>query len=177
MPTETESAPAPAARTNPMTVSRLAAQAAAEAPVKPWTPASAPPRHPVVLAGLEKAAELRVQGEQLNAQAESITTRAKLTEQRIVAFQVERAELLGRITAAESRDCKAELARNRARIHLLYGKTTLTSAEIYDLNTAVQSLAWLPLFEKELLTLAKTLKARVEKIDEELAGLTALESK
>ena len=100
-----------------------------------------------------------------------MTTAAKILDQKITALEVEKAELLGRITAAEGRDCKAELARNRARIHQLYGKTTLTGPEIYDLNIAGQSLSWLPLFEKELVVLAKTLKARVDAIDKELATI------
>ena len=163
-----------------MRAENLEAEARAAAPVKPWQPAPLPhqkPKTAAVQAQLEEADSIRSQGQELAARADSMTTAAKLLDQRITALEVEKAELLGRITAAETRDCKAELARNRARIHQLYGKTTLTAPEINDLNISGQSLAWLPLFEKELVALAKTLKARVEKIDEELAGLTASESK
>jgi hypothetical protein len=173
MPTETESAPV--SRVNPMTTSRLAAEAAAAVPVKPWTPplAHEKPKSPDFQARLEEAEEIRSQGQALAARADSMITAAKIRNQKITALEVEKTELLNRITAAEGRDCKAELARNEARFFDLYGKLAQTLPEIADLNTCVQSFAWLPLLEKKLLVLAKTLKARVEKIDEELASLTA----
>ena len=140
-------------------------------PAQLWQPTPPPPRHPAVLAGLEKAAELRAQGEQLSADADALTMRSKLTGQRIESLQREKTELLNRITAAEGRDCKAELARNEARFFDLYGKTGHTFSEIADLNTCVQSFSWLPLLEKKLLALAKALKVRLGEIDAALAEL------
>ena len=149
-----------------------AAEDRVNAPVVPRTPASLrKPDHPVVAALKTNADAIRAEAEATLATADSMTLAANRTGQRIESLQREKTELLNRIIAAESRDCRAELARNRARIHELYGQTSLTAAQYVDLNTAVQSLSWLPLLEKELAILAKMLKARLGEIEKSLAEL------
>jgi hypothetical protein len=175
LPTGTANAPV---RINPMTTQRLAAAAAANAPARPWQPAPlTPPPHPRVVELTAEADAVRAAVAAESARADSLTTAAKIVGQRIASLEREKTEMLNRIASVEGRDCKAELARNRARIHQLYGKTSLSGPEIYDLNTSTQSLSWLPLLERELLALAKALRARLAAIETELGEITKGESK
>lgn len=162
---------APVSQVNPMTTSRLAAEARAAAP--PWTPPlpQQKPKPPAVVAKLENAAAIRSQGQELTAQADSLTTAAGIVGQRISALETERTAIQLRLATIEETDLKAQREKARASIHDLFGKPSLTYTERQGLNEAALCLAWSPLLEKEVPAIKKNLQSRLEKIGAELAEL------
>jgi hypothetical protein len=169
MPTET----APVSRVNPLTLQRQAAEAAAAAP--PWTPTlpQQKPKPPAVQARLEEAANIRSHGLQLASQADSMTTAAKILEQKLSSLNNERAELLSRIGIIESRNFAAEKAQAQDTFNRFYGVFALETHQLTALNAAIIFLDTVAVTERLAPPLAKKLKLRVSDIDEEIANLTA----
>jgi hypothetical protein len=170
LPTGTANAPV---RINPMTTQRLAADAAANAPARPWQPAPLRPApHPRVVELTAEAESVRAAADAQLAQADRMGIAAKITGQRISSLENERTELQQRLSVIERRDLKAGREQARRQIHELYGKVSLTAAETTSLNAAVISLSWYPLLEREVPIIVKDLKARLAGIETDLGKLT-----
>jgi hypothetical protein len=153
MPTEIIELPAGAAnapvRINPMTTQRLAVEAAANAPARPWQPAPLRPApHPRVVELTAEAEAVRAAADVQLAQADRMGIAAKITGQRISGLENERTELQQRLSVIERRDLKAEREQARRQIHELYGKLSLTAAETTSLNAAVTALPGTPSLKK-----------------------------
>jgi len=151
-----------------------AAEARQNTPVKPWTPAPLrPPPHPTVAALREKADAVRAEAEATLATADSMTTAANITGQRIDSLLREKTELVNRIKTIEERDLQREKAGATQTFMDLYGKHPLTHGEITTLNTIVSFLDCLPTLERLIPPALKSHRARFEKINAELEKLEA----
>ena len=172
MTTMTET-PAPAARTNPLTLQRQAVIDAANAPKPTWQPAPLrPPPHPAVVALREKADAIRADAAATATTADSMTQAANAVGQRIASLEGEKTGLVARLANIPN-DLKAMRESARGTIHRLYGRTALDHAERESLNSASLALAWTKEIEKELPIIKKDLQARLEEINAELETLTA----
>ena len=157
-----------------MQIANREAEARAALPVTPRQAAPLKPApHPRQAALMAEADAIRQEASQAATRADNLTVQARVTGQRIGNLETERTGILQRLANIGENDLKSKLAANRARIHQLYGKPTLTGVETNDLNLAVASLAWFPLLEKEVVVIKKDLQTRLEKVEAQLAELTA----
>ena len=170
----------PATTTTPTSGASLmrAADRAAEdrvnTPVKPWTPAPLrPPPHPTVAALKAEAEAVRENAAATAARADSMTQAANAVAQRIDSLERDRTDIRQWLTGIEETDLKALRESARADVHRLYGRPRLDHNQQTTLNGACAALSWTKEVEKELPAMKRDLQTQLEKIEMELASLTA----